>query len=153
MKKQHIKLTTEDRETLESKLSKETLKAKVRKRILGLQVLDRGMSFQDAQKEVKVSAITLSNWAKKYKESGLEFLADKPRSGRPILFDGELRAKVTALACSEAPQGYARWSLRLLADRLVELEICEKISHTDVGRILKKANCNLIENGSGVLEN
>ena len=68
------------------------------------------------------------------------------------MLDGELRAKVTALACSETPQGYARWSLRLLADRLIELEICEKISHTDIGRILKKANFSLIENDNGVLE-
>ena len=77
-------------------------------------------------------------------------LYDKPRSGRPIGLSGEERAKVTALACSIPPKGYARWSLRLLSDRLVELDIVENISHTEVGRILKKMNFNLIEKSSGV---
>ena len=152
MKKQHVQLKVEDRELLAIKLRKETLSAKVRNRILGLQALDRGLSFQAAKQKLQISHVTLSNWAKKYHENGLDFLQDKPRSGRPIEIDGTLRAKITALACSKTPEGYARWSLRLLADRLVELEICEKISHTDVGRALKKANFNLIEKDSGALE-
>ena len=80
----------------------------------------------------------VSEWAQNYKEEGLLCLADKPRSGRPIEIDGSQRAKITALACSEAPAGYARWSLRLLAEKAVELGYCENISHTDVGVILKK---------------
>ena len=144
MKKQHVKLTTEDRQKLEEKLSTETLTAKVRKRILGLLALDDGLSFQAAQKEAKTSHITLSKWAKRYKESGLEFLKDKPRTGRPRGLSGEDRAKVTALACTEAPQGRSQWSLRLLADKLVELEYVEKISHTKVAQILKKTNSNPI---------
>ena len=140
MKKQHIKLTSEDRKKLEEKLSRETLSAKVRKRILGLLALDRGLSFQAAQKELKTTHVTLSNWAKKYKESGLNFLKDKPRSGRPRGLSGEDRAKITALACSEAPPGRSQWSLRLLADKAVELEYVEKISHNTVAQILKKTN-------------
>lgn len=142
MKKQHVKLRNEDRQLLEEKLSTETLKAKVRKRILGLLALDNGLSFQAAQKELKTTHVTLSKWARRYKESGLEFLADKPRSGRPRGLSGEDRAKVTALACSDAPKGHSQWSLRLLADKLVELEYVEKISHTKVGQILKKTNSN-----------
>ena len=140
MKKQHIKLTSEDRKKLEEKLSKETLEAKMRKRILGLLALDDGMSYQAAQKKLKTSHVTLSTWAKKYKESALEFLKDKPRSGRPRGLSGEDRAKITALACTDAPAGYARWSLRLLADKAVELEYVENISHNTVGKILKKTN-------------
>ena len=140
MKKQHIKLTSEDRKKLEEKLSRETLSAKVRKRILGLLALDRGLSFQAAQKELKTTHVTLSKWAKKYKESGLNFLKDKPRSGRPRGLSGEDRAKITALACSEAPPGRSQWSLRLLADKAVELEYVEKISHNTVAQILKKTN-------------
>jgi transposase len=153
MKKQHVNLTEEDRKTLEDLLSKGTLKVRVQKRIMGLQMLDKGMTYQAVKKHLKTSHISLSDWASKYKESGLDFLEDKPRSGRPTGLSGEDRAKVTALACSEPPSGYARWSLRLLSDRLVELEIIEKISHTDVGRILKKTNCSLIEKRSGASEN
>jgi putative transposase len=65
-------------------------------------------------------------------------LEDAPRSGRPIEIDGLQRAKVTALACSEAPAGHARWSLRLLADKVVELGYCKRISHVQVDKILKK---------------
>jgi transposase len=75
-----------------------------------------------------------------YKEKGLKVLEDEPRSGRPIQIDGEQRAKVTALACSEPPEGYARWSLRLLADKAVELGYFEHLSHTEVADILKKTS-------------
>lgn len=67
-------------------------------------------------------------------------LKDKHRKGRPIVIDGEQRAQLTALACSEPPEGYARWHLRLLADKAVELGFCEHISHTEVANILKKTN-------------
>ena len=79
-------------------------------------------------------------------------LYDKARTGRPTGLSGEERAKVTALACSKPPEGYAKWSLRLLSDRLVELDIVESISHTEVGRILKKMNCSLTEKSSGASE-
>jgi transposase len=75
---------------------------------------------------------------KKYQSEGLIFLNDKPRTGRPVGLSGEQKAQITALACSEPPQGYARWSLRLLADRIIELKFVDEISHTEVGRILKK---------------
>lgn len=77
--------------------------------------------------------MTLSTWCAKYAEIGLLVLYDQPRSGRPVEIDGNQRAKITALACSEPPQGYARWSLRLLADKVVELEYCDHISLTEVG--------------------
>lgn len=79
-------------------------------------------------------------------------LYDKARPGRPIGLSREERAKVTALACSKPPQGYGRWSLRLLSDRLIELDIVDSISHTEVRRILKKMNCSLTEKSSGVSE-
>ena len=152
MKKQHVKLTDEDRKILSEKLSKETLTAKIRKRILGLQALDKGLSYQAAKKELSISHVTLSKWAKQYAKNGLAFLEDKPRSGRPIGLNGEDRAKITALACSTPPKGYARWSLRLLADKLVELEYVESISFKQVGNILKKTNYSPTVKGNGVSE-
>jgi hypothetical protein len=63
-----------------------------------------------------------------------------PRAGRPIEIDGTQRAKITALACSQAPTGHAKWGLRLLADKVIELGYCEKISHTQVRNILAKTS-------------
>lgn len=150
MNKEHVILTSEDRQSLQELLSKGTLKVRVQKRALALQMLDKGMSYQAVKKHINVSHISLSKWAKLYQSEGLKMLYDKPRSGRPTGISGEERAKVTALACTTAPKGYARWSLRLLSDRLVELEIVAAISHTEVGRILKKTNFSLIEKNNGV---
>jgi hypothetical protein len=78
-------------------------------------------------------------WTCRYLAEGLEAaLSDKPHSGRPIEIDGQARAKITALACSKAPAGHARWRLRWLADKLVELGLVDSISHDAVKEILKK---------------
>lgn len=140
MKKQHVQLSDTDRAYLEALISKGELSAKVYRRALGLLELDRGQTYTAVSKILKVTIPTLSGWAAKYQESGLQVLQDQPREGRPIEIDGEQRAKITALACSEPPEGYARWSLRLLADKVVELEYCEHISHAEVRKILKKTN-------------
>lgn len=152
MKKQHVKLTKADRESLEALLSKGELKVRVQKRAIALQMLDKGMSYQQVKDLIGISHISLSKWARLYNAEGLSMLYDKPRSGRPIGLSGEERAKITALACSKPPEGYARWSLRLLSDRLVELDLVDTISHTEVGRILKKINCSLTGKSSGVSE-
>ena len=140
MKKQHVKLKEVDREFLETLISKGELTAKAYRRALGLLELGRGQTYTVVSKTLQVSIPTLSTWAAKYRESGLEVLADKPRSGRPVEIEGNQRAKVTALACSDPPEGYAEWNLRLLADKAVELGYCEHISHTSVRQILKKTN-------------
>ena len=140
MKKQHVQLSEADRAYLEALISKGKLSAKLYRRALGLLELDRGQSYTAVSEVLKVTIPILSSWAAKYQESGLEVLHDQPRSGRPIEIAGDQRAKITALACSEPPQGYARWSLRLLADKAIELAYCEHISHTEVNQILKKTN-------------
>lgn len=152
MKKQHIQLTEKDRAHLKELLSKGSLRVRVQKRILALQLLDKGMSYVKVQEQIGISNVSISKWASKYKSCGLSFLKDKARSGRPVGLSGEDRAKITALACSNPPEGYARWSLRLLADKLVELEYVDSISFKQVGRILKKMNCNLTEKNNGVSE-
>jgi putative transposase len=140
MKKQHIQLTQANREYLETLIRKGEQTAKAYRRTLGLLELDRGKTYTAVSKTLQVSIPTLSSWAAQYTKKGLKVLSDEPRSGRPIQIDGEQRAKITALACSEPPEGYARWSLRLLADKVIELEYCEHISHTEVADILKKTN-------------
>jgi transposase len=140
MKKQHIQLTETDRERLETLISKGELKAKTYRRALGLLELDRGKTYTVVAETLGIALNTLSGWAAQYREKGLKMLDDKPRPGRPIKISGDQRAKITALACSEPPEGYARWHLRLLADKAVELGYCDEISHTEVASILKKTN-------------
>lgn len=65
-------------------------------------------------------------------------LFDKERSGRPTIIDGAIDAHMTVIACSQAPEGHAQWTLRLIKDRLVALDVIDSISHTTVGRTLKK---------------
>ena len=138
MSKQHIQLSPTNREYLEALISKGELKAKTYRRALSLLELDRGQSYTAVSKTVKTTITTVCALAEQYRESGLQALYDRPRSGRPIEIDGEQRAKITALACSTPPEGHAEWSLRLLADKVVELGFSEQISHTHVRTILKK---------------
>lgn len=140
MKKQHIQLTETDRDYLEALISKGDAKAKIYRRALGLLELDRGKTYTAVAETIQVSIATLSGWAAGYTENGLKVLADQPRSGRPVEIDGKQRATITALACSTPPEGHAQWSLRLLAEKAVELDYCEHVSHTEVGLILKKTN-------------
>lgn len=143
MQKDHIQLSEEDRTYLLSLTSSGSLKVHVYKRAIALLELDRGKTLRSVSKSLSVSYVSVSNWRNKYRDSGLTFLKDQPRSGRPQLIDGAQRAKLTALACSDAPEGFEKWSLRLLAEKAVEMGIVEEISHTEVGRILKKTNSNL----------
>jgi transposase len=140
MKKQHVKLTAKDREYLESLISKGKLPAKIFKRATGLLELDRGKTMVAVAETLGVTNVTVAAWRDNYKEQGLKRLEDAPRSGRPPEIDGKLRAKITALACSEPPEGHGRWSWRLLADKVVELGYCEEISSTHIGNILKKTS-------------
>ena len=140
MKKRHIQLSEADREYLEDLVSKGDLAVKIYRRALGLLELARGKAYSNVANMLGVNHCTVSKWAKRYQLERLQCLQDKPRNGRPLEIDGEQRAKITALACSEPPAGYGRWSLRLLAQRAVELGYCEHLSHTEAGHILKKMN-------------
>ena len=140
MKKQHLKLTETDERYLTELLSKGQAKARIIRRSTALLQLHQGATLQLVAETLKVEHWTVSRWRNNYLKNGLDFLQDQPRSGRPVKIDGTQRAKITALACSEMPDGRAKWSLRLLADKIVELEFCEQISHTQVGKILKKTN-------------
>ncbi len=138
MKKQHITLTDADRQTLEALRAKGALPAKTFKRATGLLELDRGKTLHAVASTLGVNYNTVAHWRDGYTTRGLACLHDAPRSGRPVVIDGPQRAKITALACSDAPEGHARWSLRLLAEKVVAAGICDEVSHTFVGDVLKK---------------
>ncbi|GAB2583163.1 helix-turn-helix domain-containing protein [Spirosoma areae] len=88
---------------------------------------------------VVVSLICLQSAAQKPVRVAL---SEKPRPGQPSKFDKATQAHLTALVCSEAPDGRSRWTLRLLAERLVELRLVESVSHQAVGEQLKKTSLN-----------
>jgi putative transposase len=140
MKKHHLTLTESDRTTLEGLLAKGTLAAKTFKRATALLELDRGKTLAAVAETLDVDYNTVAAWRNGYLAKGLECLHDGPRSGRPIIIDGSQRAKITALACSDAPAGHDRWSLRLLAEKVVEAGVCDHVSHTFVGDVLKKTS-------------
>jgi putative transposase len=140
MKKQHVKLTSNDRVFLETLISQGEQTARIYRRALGLLELDRGQTYTAVSKVLQVAIPTISNWATQYAANGLKVLNDQPRTGRPVEIDGNQRATITALACSDPPEGYERWNLRLLANKVVELGYCDHISHTEVADILKKTN-------------
>ena len=95
---------------------------------------------------VEVSQPTISRIRKQYVEEGLEAALNRRAPNREYhrKLDGEHEARLIALACSEPPLGQARWSLRLLADKLVELEVVPEVSYQTVGRILKKTSSSRI---------
>ena len=91
---------------------------------------------------VEVSQPTVSRVRKQYFEEGLEAALNRRAPNRHYhrKLDGEQEARLIALACSEPPEGQARWSLRLVADKLVELEVVDDVSYQTVRRTLKKTN-------------
>jgi transposase len=140
MKQPHVTLTDADRETLEGLLATGTLPVKTFKRATALLELDRGKTLAAVAATLDVDYNTVAAWRNGYRANGLACLHDAPRPGRPIVIDGGQRAKITALACSDAPDGHDRWTLRLLAEKVVEAGFCDAISHTTVGTILKKTS-------------
>jgi transposase len=101
-----------------------------------------GWVDEQVAEAVEVSQPTISRVRKQYFEEGLEAALNRRPPNRHYhrKLDGEQEARLVALACSEPPEGLARWSLRLLADRMVELEVVEDLSYQTVRRTLKKTN-------------
>ncbi len=99
-----------------------------------------------------VTSRTIEHLKQRFVEEGLEAaLQRRPRVKPPreVLFDGAFEARLIALACSAAPKGYQRWTVRLLADKVVELNMASSVSHMTVQRVLKKTNFNLISANIG----
>lgn len=97
----------------------------------------------DVAEALGVTSRTVEHLKKRFVEEGLQAaLARKPRSRpREATFDGAFEARITTLACSKPPDGRARWTIRLLAEKAVELQIADSVSTMTVHRALKKTNC------------
>ncbi|MFP5261358.1 MAG: helix-turn-helix domain-containing protein [Blastocatellia bacterium] len=150
MQKEHVILTDSDHRYLTTLLSKGHLSARCFRRATALLELHRGKTLDHVATTLSVHRVTVANWRDAYNQVGLQCLQDKPRKGRPIKVDGRSRAQITALACSTPPKGHARWTLRLLADKAVELGYCESLSHTQARTILKKTRSNRTSSAPGV---
>ena len=148
----HIYLKDQERAELEQSIKSGTNSARVIARARVLLLLDRSQGKRkricDVAEAAMVSQRTVVNVKHRYFAGGLDrALYDLPRPGAKAKVDGEVEAHLIALACSDPPKGYARWTLRLLADHLVQLEAedLDYISHVTVGEVLKKTKLSLGE--------
>mgnify|MGYP003575944346 CR=1 FL=1 len=143
-KRIEVTLTPDEHESLSTYVAHGHKSAREINRARILLLAHDGHTDADIAKVLGVSHVTIYNMRKKYHHKGdqhiLEVLHDEPRGGRPMKFDSTVEAKVTMIACSEPPPGAARWTLHLIADRLVKLDVVDTISHESVRTILKKTN-------------
>ena len=146
-KKYIVDLTTEERSDLEGRLRGGQMSVRKVKRIQILLKADEGWSDERIAEAFDVGLSTVERTRRKFVERGLEgaITNRRPRREYPRKLDGKTEAHLIALMCGPAPAGYARWSLRLLADELVKIEgvEIEDISHETVRQTLKKTNLSL----------
>lgn len=136
-----IKLSKEDRSSLKTLFAGGTDSNRKQTRARILDLLDKETAPPKIARLLGCALPTVYNVKRRYLEEGLESaLNEKPRSGKPVQISGEAKARITALACSAAPEGHARWTLRLLADKAVEAGFVEQASHNTVKEILKKTD-------------
>jgi hypothetical protein len=145
MKKYKITLTKEEREELLSITKGGTHSSKKLIHSLILLNCDEGefsekVNNEDIAKVLKIGPRTIDRLKKKFVEEGFEAALENRPTTRVYerKADGDVEAHLIALSCSKAPEGFTRWSLRLLADKMVELEYVDDISHETVRRVLKK---------------
>jgi transposase len=143
-KKYRVTLTDQERSSLHKLVTtgKGAARRLAHARIL-LQA-DHGLSDEAIAQAVAVSIPTVERVRRRFVEEGLSVALDPrhPETPRPRKLNGDQEAHLIALACSTPPDGQARWTLRLLADRLVALDIVETVSHETVRRTLKKTHSN-----------
>jgi putative transposase len=143
MKRYVVNLTEDERASLEELTRRARVSGLKRQRALILLKADDGLTDREIADELDVGLVTVERVRKRCIERGIAATLDrKPQeaSSRPRKFDGASEAKLTQIACSEPPAGQARWTIGLLADKLVELKVFESVSKSSVQRSLKKAN-------------
>lgn len=106
----------------------------------------------DVAEALGVTSRTIEHLKKRFVEDGIEAALERKEREKPprdVIFDGAFEARVIALACSDAPEGRRRWTVRLLADKAVELNFTPSVSHMTVQRVLKKTNLSLTSASTG----
>lgn len=157
VKKYVVRLSEEERARLEDFVSKGKRAAHLVTRariLLKADVSEAGEGWSDSRiaEALDTGSATVERTRKLLVEEGFEAVLTRnynPKSARPRIFDGVAEAKLIALTCGPAPEGFAKWSLRLLEEKVVELNIVEKASDNTIGRTLKKTFLNHISNNNG----
>ena len=148
--KYFVDLTSEERSHLEKLISSGIAPARIltRARILLKSDCSKdgpNWTYEAICNALDVNSLTVTKVRKAYSEGGLETVLTRKKPDREYArsLDGNAEAHLIALVCSDAPTGYDRWTLRLLRDRFVKLEIVESVSHETIRTTLKKKNLSL----------
>jgi poly-gamma-glutamate capsule biosynthesis protein CapA/YwtB (metallophosphatase superfamily) len=157
VKKYVVKLSDEEREQLNTLIhmgkhpARRLMKARI---LLKADASEAGEGWSDSEiaAALDTSVDTVARTRQQLVEEGVESVLTRkhsPASARSRIFDGAAEAKLIALACSKPPKGRARWTLQLLEEAVVELNIVDRASDNTIGRTLKKLRSDLICNGNG----
>ena len=147
-----VNLADEDRAYLNRLIRRGKTSARSLTRVRILLMADEGYSNKEIVEILKTTKPTIVQIKKRYSQEGLDSaINEKPRSGAPIKIDGTIEAQVTLIACSEPPEGRSSWTLQLIADKLVELEVVDSISAMSIQRTLKKVKPSPGKRFDGVL--
>jgi transposase len=157
VKRYVVRLDGEERDRLNELIHKGKRSAQLLTRariLLKADVSDAGEGWSDSAiaKALDISTATIERTRRQLVEEGFEAVLTRkynPKSARPRIFDGAAEAKLIALTLSPAPDGFARWSLRLLEEKVVELHIVERASDNTISRTLKKTVSNRICGSNG----
>jgi hypothetical protein len=151
MKKYIVTLTKEERDSLRGITSKGKHKSQKVINALILLGCDEGefqgrrSTNEEISRVLKIGMRKIDRIKKRFVESGMEITLNGQKGNRIYAkkADGDFEAHLIALSCSDPPEGFAKWSLRLLADQVVELKYIDKVSHETIRQVLKKTNLNL----------
>ena len=157
VKKYVVRLSAGEREQLEALIRKGKRPAQILTKariLLKADVSEAGDGWSDSRiaEALDTSIATVERTRRQLVEEGFEAVLIRkynPRCARPRIFDGAAEAKLIALACGPAPAGQARWSLRLLEEKVVELRIVDRVSDNTIGRTLKKTFSSRISSSNG----
>ena len=146
--KYNVELSDEERQELETLIRAGNAPARTQTRVRILLLSDRNQAKPKTGKVIASALLcalpTVTNIRRKFSEGGIpKALYDRPRPGQAPKITGEIEAQLITLACSLPPEGKARWTLQLLADKLVELKLLDSISDVAVMKKLKKMNLSL----------
>ena len=152
-KKYIVRLTPEEKQQLLDTIKKGKTSAREIRRAHTLLMAWQGKTDEAIAKTLQVSVATVERTRKQFVEENMTAtLKERPRAGKPRKLSSVGEACLIATTCSQPPLGHQSWTLQLLADRLVILEVVDKISTNTVGRILKKTNLNLGYRNNGAYQ-